>query len=116
MTAIAVVVVSVGGRGAAATSVMSEVTSVIFEVTFEAISVMTFETTSDAIVVAKATADATVLAWRATAVTRGDLWTRWPRERRALRRRLLVRGRGERGRQRLSPSVRAQRDGNRARY
>ena len=70
VTAIAVVVVSVGGRGAAATSVMSEVTSVIFEVTFEAISVMTFEATSDAIVVAKATADATVLAWRATAVTR----------------------------------------------
>ena len=78
MTAIAVVVVSVGGRGAAATSVMSEVTSVIFEVTFEAISVMTFEATSDAIVVAKATAvlaaeataDATVLAWRVTAVTR----------------------------------------------
>ena len=64
MTAIAVVVVSVGGRGAAATSVMSEVTAV-----------MTFEVTSDAIVVAKATAvlaaeasaDATVLAWRATA-------------------------------------------------
>ena len=31
-----------------------------------------------------------------------------------MRRRLLVRGRGERGRQRLSPSVRARRDGNRA--
>ena len=60
MTAIAVAVVSVGGRGAAATSVMSEVTSVIFEATFEATAVLA----------AEASADATVLAWRATAVTR----------------------------------------------
>ena len=66
VTAIAVAAVSVGGRGAAATSVMSEVTAVIFEATFEAISVMTFEAT--AVLAAEATADATVLAWRATAV------------------------------------------------
>ena len=59
VTAIAVAAVSVSGRGAAATF---ETTAVIFEATFA-----TFEATSDAIAVAKATADAIVLAWRATA-------------------------------------------------
>lgn len=56
--AIAVAGVSVGGRGAAVTS---EATSVMI---FEAI----FAVTSDVTVVAKATADATALAGRATAV------------------------------------------------